>query len=702
MRNLPHNFNKVEACVEQIVQDVGPHIVMGTPLGLGKPAQLINALYKRVKSDSSLSLKIITALSLELPQAKSDLEKRFLDPFVDRVFSGYVSLDYMKDLRNNSLPENIELFEFYVKSGSLLGLEYAQQHYTSTNYTHVPCSLKDHGINVLVQMVAKREEQGVVEYSLSCNPEITLELFPKNKKENSQNKKILLIGQVHEQLPFMLNDALVEPEYFDMIVDNSDYSTRLFSVPDMPVSRTEYLIALHVSCLIPDGGTLQLGISSLCDAIVYACTFREKNNLEYKAVLSDLGVLEKFSKIIETSGDLDHFYEGLYANSEMFVDGFLDLISSGIVKRKVYDHLGLQELLNKKKITEKVTVDSLKILEEHEIISNPLTKTDSDFLLKYGVIMCDMTSRRLEDISVDDLGKKLKNGIFLHGGFLLGPQFFYDRLNVLDPEVMDAINMTKISYTNSLYGQEELKRAQRTKARFINTIFSATLLGAATSDALENGQVISGVGGQYNFVAQAHELVGARSILILKATYTKNGVTVSNIRWQYGHITVPRHLRDIFITEYGIADVKGKSDEEVIKAMLNITDSRFQEELLDQAKEAGKISKNYRIPQPFKTNLPEYFKPIFATYQRDDVFPRFPFGSDFTEEEIVLAQCLKALKKKNLHKAVLLPMIIKGLFSSTKGVELYLKRMRFDQVSGIKNTIHRALLIAELREELHI
>jgi acyl-CoA hydrolase len=36
-----------------------------------------------------------------------------------------------------------------------------------------------------------------------------------------------------------------------------------------------------------------------------------------------------------------------------------------------------------------------------------------------------------------------------------------------------------------------------------------TVGGAACSDGLENGKVVSGVGGQYNFVAMAHELPGA-------------------------------------------------------------------------------------------------------------------------------------------------------------------------------------------------
>ena len=96
----------------------------------------------------------------------------------------------------------------------------------------------------------------------------------------------------------------------------------------------------------------------------------------------------------------------------------------------------------------------------------------------------------------------------------------------------------------------------------------ATLLGAAVSDGLENGQVVSGVGGQYNFVAQAFALPGARSILALEATRQPGAKAQSNIRWTYAH------LRDIVVTEYGVADLRGKSDADVIAAMLQVADSR--------------------------------------------------------------------------------------------------------------------------------
>lgn len=49
-------------------------------------------------------------------------------------------------------------------------------------------------------------------------------------------------------------------------------------------------------------------------------------------------------------------------------------------------------------------------------------------------------------------------------------------------------------------------------------------------------------------------------------------------------MTVPQHLRDLIITEYGIADIHGKTDEEVIKEMLAVADARCQPALLARAR----------------------------------------------------------------------------------------------------------------------
>src|SRR3954465_14673343 len=149
------------------------------------------------------------------------------------------------------------------------------------------------------------------------------------------------------------------------------------------------------------------------------------------------------------------------------------------------------------------------------------------------------------------------DGVILHGAFFLGPKSFYRALREMTPAEIARVRMMPVSFTNELYGEEEAKRRARVDARFVNNTMMATLMGAGISDGLDDGQVISGVGGQYNFVAQAFALDGARSILTLEATRPGRAPS-SNIRWSYAHQTIPRHLRDVFVTEYGVADLRGK------------------------------------------------------------------------------------------------------------------------------------------------
>ena len=205
------------------------------------------------------------------------------------------------------------------------------------------------------------------------------------------------------------------------------------------------------------------------------------------------------------------------------------------------------------------------------------------------------------------------------------------------------------------------KRAARVDARFVNSTMMATLLGAAVSDGLDDGQVVSGVGGQYNFVAQAFALDGARSILALESTRRGRGKPQSNIRWAYGHETIPRHLRDVFITEYGIADVRGKSDADVIAAMLGIADSRFQDELARAAKDAGKLAKTYEIPREARDNTPERIAAALKPAREAGLLPLFPFGSDFTEVEQRLIPALQILQEAQAAPLRLAVLLWRGL-----------------------------------------
>src|ERR1700716_2083428 len=259
------------------------------------------------------------------------------------------------------------------------------------------------------------------------------------------------------------------------------------------------------------------------------------------------------------------------------------------------------------------------------------------------------------------------------------------------------LRMTAVSFVNELYGDEAAKRRARVKARFINNAMMATLLGAVVSDALENGQVVSGVGGQYNFVAQAFALEDARSIIMVRATREAHRRTTSNIRWNYGHVTIPRHLRDIVVTEYGAADLRGKSDADVIAAMLAVADSRFQGGLARQAKDAGKLPKDFEIPSAHRENFPERIAAALKPARDAGLLPSFPFGSDFTDTEQRLIPALQFLQDAQRSPQRLPGMLWQGLTRTPDAADQEcLARLGLDAPKTWSERAYRALMSAAL------
>jgi acyl-CoA hydrolase len=665
MTGVPVVLQEVEQAVDEIVARVGSSVVIGLPLGLGKPVELVNALYARALNNPTIRLKILTALSLEKPAGSSPIETAFLAPLLERVFAGVPELDYVAALHANRLPENIQVCEFFFRPGSFMGNAQAQQHYICSNYTHVARDVFHQGCNVVAQMVCKREGPGGTRYSMSCNPDTSPELV---QMLRASGRPHVAIGVVNQNLPFMPNDAEVGPDAFDIVVDHTRYSTPLFSTPKLAVSTADHLIGLNASSLLKDGGTLQIGIGALGDAIVYAARLRHEQNAVYRSVLEGSGILGRSHGLIEKVGGTAPFDKGLYGATEMFVDGYLHLQRAGILKRRVFDFWALEQLVAEGRcdperlqpeVIEQLEALGLGVLRasdferlQHHGLFNDETRYEHGHLVAPGgtrvpANLADPPARQV--MAERCLGTRLRNGIVLHGGFFLGPLDFYEGLRSMSDEARQQICMTGVHKVNQLDGNPRLYRQQRVHARFINTGLMVTLSGAVCSDGLADGRVVSGVGGQYNFVAMAHQLPTGRSLLMIRAVRDaqgKGGAPSSNVVFNCGHITIPRHLRDIVITEYGIADLRSRTDSEVIKALLNVADSRWQPQLMAEAQRAGKLEAGYQIPEAFRANLPEKLEDRLAPFRAQGLFPAFPFGTDLTADEILLGKVLKAVKTR--------------------------------------------------------
>ncbi|KUM52605.1 acetyl-CoA hydrolase/transferase C-terminal domain-containing protein [Rheinheimera sp. EpRS3] len=592
--------------VDQVLAQIGKHVVLGLPLGLGKPNRLINAFYHRACEDSSIRLDIFTALSLNPPKPGSELEQRFLQPFVKRHFGeDYPRLAYADALASQQLPANITVTEFYFQSGSMLGNADAQRHYVSSNYTHVARDLADRGVNLILQLVARRAGESGWQYSLSSNPDVTLDLV--EELRHRPDRKCLILAQVHPDLPFMAGDALVGEDFFHQIIDGNPEQP-LFALPRSPVTTQDYCVGMNASALVADGGTLQIGIGSLSDALVYSLIQRQQNNDAYRGYFNRA---LPGQALIDAIGGHDSFESGLYGASEMFLDGFMHLYQAGILKREVFDDERLQNLANAGRIAEHAGIEG--------------------------------------------------SGALLDAAFFLGSDDFYRWLRQLTEAEWPRFRMSSVGRINQLYGgNPTLEKLQRQKARFINTCMMVSLTGAATSDGLKDHQLVSGVGGQYNFVAMAHAMRDGRSILMLRSTRQSGGKLTSGIVWEYPHCTIPRHLRDIVVTEYGIADLRGATDEECIKALICISDSRFQQKLRRQAVAAGKLDAKWTIPAAVAANSPASLEARLDALRLTGNLSLYPFGSDFTELEQQLVAALQRLRRLKHARLQALGALLRG------------------------------------------
>jgi acyl-CoA hydrolase len=719
---MPQLFDDVGECVETTLKRLGRRIVLALPLALGKPVPLANEFYRRALRDPSLELSIVTALSLRRPRGSSELERRFLEPFVARVFGNYPELDYVEAIRRGRVPSNVRINEFYLEPGAYLESSYAQQQYLSVNYTHVAREVLKRGVNVIAQLVAKRLVEGRAEFSLSSNPDLTADLLPDLGRERRAGRDIVTIGEVNHQLPFMFGAAQVPETTFDYLLEHPRYEYDLYCPPNLALGTIDYMIGLYASATVRDGGTLQVGIGELGDAIVYCLHLRQQQNAAWRRVLDDCSASVRFGQEIEMLGGRDPFRQGLYGCSEMFVDGFLDLYRSGVLKRRVYPHALLQQLIDEGRIGERVSAATLEALQAAGLPS-PLSQADFESLQHCGVFhaACRYSQGRIRtprgellaaDLSTPEaraqladaaLGSHLTNGALLHGAFFLGPKGFYAALREMSEAERRQFLMCGVSYINQLYGGDAgLRITQRRHARFMNSTMLMTLLGAAASETLADGRVVSGVGGQYNFVAMAHALPGARSILCLRSTRSRAGRTTSNIVFNYGATTIPRHLRDVVITEYGLADLRGRTDSETIAALLNIADSRFQDELLRAATAAGKIARDHRIPDAHRHNTPAALESSLASHRRAGLFSEYPFGTDFTAEEIVLAKALKRLKDRTGsfggRAVTIAESVVRG--GTPARFRPYLERLKLDRPATAGEWLLSRLVTVELHREL--
>lgn len=170
--------------------------------------------------------------------------------------------------------------------------------------------------------------------------------------------------------------------------------------------------------------------------------------------------------------------------------------------------------------------------------------------------------------------------------FVMGSQELYDWT-----DDNPALEMRASDFTN-----DPFIIARNDAMVSVNSALAVDLTGQVAADTLL-GKFFSGIGGQVDFVRGAARSAGGRSVIALRST--ARGGTVSRIRTALeegsGVVTSRGDVRYV-VTEYGIADLWGKTVRQRALALTEIAHPDFRPELLASAKERRYVFGDQRLP----------------------------------------------------------------------------------------------------------
>ena len=163
-------------------------------------------------------------------------------------------------------------------------------------------------------------------------------------------------------------------------------------------------------------------------------------------------------------------------------------------------------------------------------------------------------------------------------GFLMGSKRLYEWV---DDNPM--IEMHRTEYVN-----DPFVIAQNERMVAINSAIEVDLTGQVCADSI-GPKLYSGVGGQLDFVYGASRAKDGVPIIALPSTNTmRDGTVISKIvsmlKQGAGVVTSRNHVRFV-VTEYGVAELYGKTIRQRAQALINVAHPQFREEMTRQAKD---------------------------------------------------------------------------------------------------------------------
>jgi acetyl-CoA hydrolase len=162
-------------------------------------------------------------------------------------------------------------------------------------------------------------------------------------------------------------------------------------------------------------------------------------------------------------------------------------------------------------------------------------------------------------------------------GFILGTKRLYDWVH----------NNPLIEFHRTEYVNDPFVVAQNERMVAINSAIEVDLTGQVCADSI-GPKLYSGVGGQLDFVYGASRSRGGVPIIALPSRAKNFSRIVPMLKPGAGVVTTRNHIQFI-VTEYGIAELYGKTIRQRAQSLINIAHPTFREDLTKQAKELNYI-----------------------------------------------------------------------------------------------------------------
>ena len=177
---------------------------------------------------------------------------------------------------------------------------------------------------------------------------------------------------------------------------------------------------------------------------------------------------------------------------------------------------------------------------------------------------------------INNSKKTLNPGICI-GAQAAGSEKFYE---FIDHHPLFAVY--PVDYVNNPYVV-----GQNYKQTSINSCMEVDLKGQVNSETV-GGRQYSGIGGQLDHVRGAQLSEGGKSILALNSTAKQDTISEIVPYFAPGNVTtISRYDVHYIVTEYGVADLKYKTERQRALALISIAHPKFRDELKFKAAEMG-------------------------------------------------------------------------------------------------------------------